>query len=186
MGNGEVFFYRRGIAFSTWGGGSWRQLDNTTIELTLCEKHTLTFDSPTDPRHFQYKPAKASSGEGTLVDTAPKFSSKWDQASHPTVAKVLGEGPWHFNDRSPLAFLWNGVIASPWGPGTYTPIAGSDELRLEVGGSRYRMRMTGCYTFKAVSEPTLLASASTIKGWVPMRGVSMEYTHWRDSWHCQL
>ena len=30
-------------------------------------------------------------------------------------------GRWHFNDKSPLAFLWGGVVASPWGAGLISP-----------------------------------------------------------------
>jgi len=186
-GGGEVFFYRRGIAFSNWGGGSWSQVDATTVSLKLCKTHTLKFDSAERPTSFTYEPAAAGKGRASLPDGSAAYGSPWEHAESVAVAKVLGEGPWHFDDKAPIAFLWGGVVASPWGAGTYAPIAGSDDsFELSLNGHSHRMRMTGCYTFRAVRAKSMLSAETTIKGWVPMNRVSMEYTHWRDSWGCQL
>ena len=37
-----------------------------------------------------------------------------------------------------------------------------------------------------VREKSTFSSEVTIKGWIPMKGVSMEYTHWREPYNCQL
>ena len=41
----------------------------------------------------------------------------WDEA-HPAVARVLGTGPWAWAGITPLAFLGNGMLHTPWGRGT--------------------------------------------------------------------
>ena len=40
----------------------------------------------------------------------------------------------------------------------------------------------GCYSFELVEE----GGSAKIKGWIPMKHVSMEYTHYRDSWGCKV
>lgn len=180
VGGGEVFFFKRGVAFSSWGGGSWREIGEAKVELKLCSILTLTFDSPTNPRRFSY-----ANGEGALSPSSPTYGSAWPEGEEASVKRLLGEGPWRFEERDPIAFLWGGVVASPWGQGKFSPIPESEELRLELSGSVYRIRMTGCYSFKAVRE-SLLSGPRESKGWVPMKGVSMEYTHWREAWDCKL
>ncbi|KAL1508604.1 hypothetical protein AB1Y20_004701 [Prymnesium parvum] len=182
IGSGEVFFYRRGTAFSTWGSGTWTQLGDTTVELTLCKAHKLDFDSASSPRKFTYE---SGTKQGGLRDLSDTYGSPWADAENAVVAKVLGEGPWRFNDREPLSFLWGGVLDTPWGRGKYAPIPSSDDLQLTMPTGAYRMTLTGCYTFKATRD-SVFSSGSVLKGWIPMKGVSMEYTHWRGPWRCDV
>ena len=51
-------------------------------------------------------------------------------------------------------------------------------------GSALRLKMTGCYTFAATKEGLL--GASELKGWIPVKHVSMEYTGWREAGGCRL
>jgi len=186
-----LFFYRRGIAYSKWGGGPWNAKSSDTVSLKLCSDLTLTFDSADDPKRFTYIIGYGGGKSGTAeLDTSapPAISgASWQHKDHPTVAKVLGEGPWHFQDVQPIAFLWGGVLATPNAYGTYEPIEGSSDLRMRIprtlGYSTYRVSMTGCYSFFAVEEG---GNGDKLKGWIPMKHVSMEYTHWRDAGGCKL
>ena len=176
----DVFFYRRGIAYSRFGGGSWTEKDATTVQLSLCSPVSLVFDDPQRPTSFRYNGKQAT----LVMDAAsPARAPEWAHAESPTIKRLLGEGPWMFRDQLPLAFLWGGVVAGPRGfGGSYAPIDGSDEVQLAFGGASYQLRMTGCYTFVATEK----GSGATHKGWIPMRHVSMEYTGWRDAGGCTL
>ena len=110
---------------------------------------------------------------------------------HAAYSRLLGEGPWSFGDApisggtSPFAFLRGGVVFTPSGPGSYAPIAGTDDLELMVGGTRHQLvvqGVIGCYQFNALRE----RDQRLMRGWVMMRHVSMEYTGWRDAWGCTL
>ena len=81
---------------------------------------------------------------------------------------------------SPFAYLRGGVVFTPSGPGSYAPIAGTDDLELMVGGTRHQLAVQGvigCYQFNALRE----RDQRLMRGWVMMRHVSMEYTGWRVS-----
>jgi len=90
----------------------------------------------------------------------------------------------------PVGFLWGGALASPSGGGSYEPIAGSEDVLLTVQGAAHRLTMTGCYTFEAVKQGgdtgwMTQGGAARLKGWIPVRHVSMEYTGWRDAGGCR-
>ena len=177
----EVFFFRRGVAYSRFGGGAWTERDATTVQLTLCSPVSLAFDDPTRPTSFTYNGKQAT----LAMDAAsPARAAEWAHAGSAAVQRLLGEGPWMFRDQQPLAFLWGGVVAGPRGfDGSYAPIDGADDaVALTIGGASYRLKMTGCYTFVATEK----GSGATHKGWIPMRHVSMEYTGWRDAGGCTL
>ena len=147
----------------------------------------LTFDSESEPSSFSYRGGK----RGTR-DPAYSPPRAPEHAEHPLVKRLLGEGPWAFGEapisggQSPYAFLRGGVVATPSGAtGSYAPIAGSDDLAFDVGGTKYRLSVAdviGCYQFNAFRE----SDGHRMRGWVPMRHVSMEYTGWRDAGGCRL
>ena len=56
----EVHFYKRGLAYSRWGGGRWEETGALTVKLTLCSPLLLTFDSATRPTTFGYKTQQAN------------------------------------------------------------------------------------------------------------------------------
>ena len=58
----RVHFFKRGIAWTPWGGGSWRATGALTVELKLCSTLSLTFDSATEPTRFTYSGGKRSAG----------------------------------------------------------------------------------------------------------------------------
>ena len=187
---GPIHFFRRGVAWTPWGGGTWRASGPRTISLKLCADHELTFDSAAEPSRFTYTGGKGGAGVRHTQYTRAAAPIDAHEA-HPTVERLLGEGPWAFGDapisggESPLAFLRGGVVATPWGPGTYAPLAGSaGDLELTVKGAKHRLTVdgiVGCYQFKATRE----RDSHAMRGWVMMRHVSMEYTGWRDAWGCQ-
>ena len=180
----ELHFFRRDLAYSRWGGGSWTQTGDTTVKLSLCSPLVLTFDHATQPTSFTYKTQQGAAATGTLARRdAWAEQPDWAHAESVTVKRLLGEGPWLWNNKQPLAFLWGGVLASPMGAGSYEPIEGSKDVQLTLNGETHRLTMTGCYTFSAVKQGAAAAAAS--KGWIPVRHVSMEYTGWRDAGGCR-
>ena len=44
-------------------------------------------------RSFTYEPAASNKGRSALPDGAITYPSPWEHSDHPTVQKVLGEGP---------------------------------------------------------------------------------------------
>ena len=63
---------------------------------------------------------------------------EWAHSESVGVRRLLGEGPWLFLDKQPLAFLWGGVLHSPMGYGTYAPLDGTEDVSMSVGGATYR------------------------------------------------
>lgn len=191
-----VHFFRRGIAWTPWGGGTWAVTGGTGVTLQLCSKLQLTFDSASEPSSFTYTGGKDGIGGGALdrryAAAVAESAGGGARSDHPTVARLLGEGPWLFGDApisggtGPLAFLRGGVLSTPSGVGSYSPVAGSDDLAVTMGdGSKYLLTVAGvigCYQFKARRE----RDGRPMRGWVPMRHVSMEYTGWRDPWGCKM
>ena len=182
----EVHFYKRGLAYSRWGGGRWEETGALTVTLTLCSPLLLTFDSATQPTTFGYKTQQGAAASGGLAraDAWAVSTADWPHADSPTVRRLLGEGPWLFNGLVPVSFLWGGALATPSGSGSYEPIAGSEDITLTVQGAAHRLTMTGCYTFVAVRQGGS-GGTSRLKGWIPVRHVSMEYTGWRDAGGCR-
>ena len=77
------------------------------------------------------------------------------------------------------------MVASPSSPGRWSLIPGSNELEMTVARETYRLSIEGvigCYQFNAIRQ----RDRKPMRGWVPMRHVSMEYTGWRDPWACQM
>ena len=195
QGGERIHFFRRGVAWSPWGGGTWRATGELTVELKLCAALTLHFDSSSEPTRFTYQGGKRGVGsldpQYAALTAGAALTARAAQAEHPVVSRLLGEGPWSFGKApisggvSPYAFLRGGVVATPHGPGTYAPMAGSDDLELTVGGEKHRLSVAdiiGCFQFNAVRE----RDQHRLRGWVMMRHVSMEYTGWRDAWGCTL
>ena len=193
----RLHFFKRGIAWSPWGGGTWRATGELTVELKLCQTLTLHFDSASEPTRFTYTGGKRSAGtldpQYAVLTSGAALTARAAQvpSPHPLVARLLGEGPWSFGEApisggpSPYAFLRGGVVATPQGPGTYAPVPGSDALELTLGGEKHTLSVDGvigCYQFNAVRE----RDQHKMRGWVMMRHVSMEYTGWRDAWGCTL
>eukprot|EP00908_Phaeocystis_cordata_P010978 Transcript_21821.p1 GENE.Transcript_21821~~Transcript_21821.p1 ORF type:complete len:405 (-),score=125.11 Transcript_21821:109-1323(-) len=183
----RLHFFRRGVAWSPWGGGTWRTTGERSVKLKLCAEIELTFDSATSPSSFTYTGGRGGKGSRD-PQYAPKSAAHEEHAAY---SRLLGEGPWSFGDApisggtSPFAFLRGGVVFTPSGPGSYAPIAGTDDLELMVGGTRHQLvvqGVIGCYQFNALRE----RDQRLMRGWVMMRHVSMEYTGWRDAWGCTL
>jgi len=189
-----IHFFRRGTAWSPWGGGKWWRSGPNAVTLKLCYEYKLQFDSETEPTRFTYTGGKGGSGVAhpqyrREMHNAARLA---DEPTGKTISRLLGEGPWHFGDspltgpqNGPFAFLRGGVLLTPSGPGSYVAIPDTEDVEMVVGGDTHRLTMAGvigCYQFKAVRE----RDNRPMRGWVPMRGVSMEYTGWRDAWACTM
>ena len=188
-GNDQIHFYRRGVAWTPWGGGTWQRSGARSVTLMLCVKHELSFDSDTHPTRFSYSGGGGGSGARD-AHYLPAAARPADE-QHPTLKRLLGHGPWLFGSSplvggaGPLSFLRGGVLVSPSGPGSYAQLPGSEDVEMTMGGDKYRLTtagVVGCYQFKAVRMRDQLPQ----RGWVPMRHVSMEYTGWRDPWGCRM
>ena len=88
----------------------------------------------------------------------------WD-AKHPAVQRVLGKGPWAWAGITPLAFLGWGALYTPWGRGTYVPVAGTDDtLIVTFIGTRHRVVVSECYAFKSTRDK----DGDKVDGWVQL------------------
>ena len=95
----------------------------------------------------------------------PKGFTSDADADHPAVKRVMGAGPWAWAGITPMAFLGGGRLHSPWGPGTYAPVAGTtDSLYVNFVGSKHRVTLDGCYKFHSVRE----TDGEKVDGWVQM------------------
>jgi len=64
-----------------------------------------------------------------------------------------------------MAFLGGGLLASPWGPGTYRPKAGKDDtLLVSFAGAEHRVVVHECYKFSS----TRLSDGEQVDGWVQL------------------
>ena len=154
----RVHFFKRGIAWTPWGGGSWRATGALTVELKLCSTLSLTFDSATEPTRFTYSGGKRSAGrldpQYAALTSSAALAAQPAPPAHPLAVRLQGEGPWAFGEapisggQSPYAFLRGGVLATPHGPGTYAALPAAEELSLTMGGEKYTLSVRGvigCY-----------------------------------------
>lgn len=154
----RLHFFKRGVAWTPWGGGSWRATGELTVELKLCNTLSLHFDSATEPTRFTYSGGKRSAGrldpQYAALTSSAALAAQPAPPAHPLLARLQGEGPWAFGEapisggHSPYAFLRGGVLATPHGPGTYAALPGSEELLLSMGGEKYTLSVRGvigCY-----------------------------------------
>ena len=172
-GKGPILFFTAGRLSSPWGLGSWSVAGETTVKISLCSPDTaLTFDSASAPTKFTFTGRRAmgvggSEGAGVLGSSAagPKGFTSDADADHPAVKRVMGAGPWAWAGITPMAFLGGGRLHSPWGPGTYAPVAGTtDSLYVNFVGSKHRVTLDGCYKFHSVRE----TDGEKVDGWVQM------------------
>ena len=143
----------------------------TTVKISLQSDTALTFDSASAHK-FTFVGRRAmgvggGEGAGVLGSSAagPKGFTSDADADHPAVKRVMGAGPWAWAGITPMAFLGGGRLHSPWGPGTYAPVAGTtDSLYVNFVGSKHRVTLDGCYKFHSVRE----TDGEKVDGWVQM------------------
>ena len=192
-----LHFYRRGVVWSKWGGGTWSVTGDRTVELHLCKMHTLTFDDDAHPTRFDYPRSDGSQGRGVrdpqyAAAAAVIESVTGDAPTSVTMGRLLGHGPWAFGDapisggQNPLAFYRGGLVATPAGPAQYRAFPGDgDVVELTYQGEKHNLStatVIGCYQATAVRH----RDGHPMRAWIMMRHVSMEYTGWRDAWGCRM
>eukprot|EP00965_Chrysotila_dentata_P209139 6185117-Pleurochrysis_carterae.AAC.1 len=139
------------------------------------------WSSESAPSKFSYTAAEGftvrkRSGAGALDSAYVRAPvDGWD-ASHPAAKALIGTGPWAWAGISPMAFLANGVLVSPWGEGSYVGVAGSeDTVRVTFVGAKHTVVYEGCHKFRSVRE----SDGAKVDGWVQLGQSAVSYTHLR-------
>ena len=144
----------------------------TTVKISLCSPDTaLTFESASSPTKFTFTGRRAmgvggGEGAGVLGSSAagPKGFTSDADADRGGEARdgrwAMGVGRDHADGLPRRRRL-----RSPWGPGTYAPVAGTtDSLYVNFVGSKHRVTLDGCYKFHSVRE----TDGEKVDGWVQM------------------
>jgi len=176
-----IIFFRRGRVHSPWGLGSWECQGGAQVTLSLCGLHLLlTFDSQTNPTSFSYDVSPQASmraagtgatGRGTLDASFGGNPQPWtdEERRHPAVELIAGSGPWAWAGVMPMAFLADGRLSSPWGPGHYSPVAGTtDTLLVEFVGAKHKVVVGACNKFHSVRE----GDGQEVDAWVQLPGAA--------------
>ena len=76
----------------------------------------------------------------------------------------MGHGPWSWSGIAPMAFFDNGLLLTPWGTGTYSPVPNSADAALTVvfAGANHHVVMGDCHTFSSVRQ----SDGERVEGWV--------------------
>ena len=114
--------------------------------------------------------AECSGGTARRAPIAAAGAAKDADERHPTIARLLGEGPWAIGDapisggQGPVAFLRGGVLSTPWGGGSHAALSGGahGDVEMMINGGKHTLTVEGvigCYQARPRTQPPLARPA---------------------------